>query len=57
MVILPGHIFSDNLPDLAVLDWMIDQGFSGLEICRRVRSTAQMKSFADYFVDRPWRRI
>ncbi|HBQ23122.1 MAG: phosphate regulon transcriptional regulatory protein PhoB [SAR116 cluster bacterium] len=34
---------SDNLPDLAVLDWMMP-GISGLEICRRVRSTAKMKS-------------
>jgi phosphate regulon transcriptional regulatory protein PhoB len=34
---------SENLPDLAVLDWMMP-GISGLEICRRVRTTAQMKS-------------
>ena len=35
---------AESSPDLIVLDWMLP-GLSGLELCRRLRTRQQTKSF------------
>jgi two-component system phosphate regulon response regulator PhoB len=37
------RLAADNLPDIILLDWMIE-GLSGLEVCRRVRAAPETAS-------------
>ncbi len=34
---------SEDMVDLVILDWMLPDGFSGIEVCRRIRAKSELK--------------
>jgi two-component system phosphate regulon response regulator PhoB len=36
-------LLDEEMPDLVLLDWMLPDGMSGIEVCRRIRAKAEIK--------------